>query len=166
MIKQKKTWNKRSKVLVEILRDRLKEIRPERVKSLNDYLDQDNNPTDDVRRSAGVYVIFREKKPLYVGSAGINHTLWCRIRDLFYWHRPYKGNRYNHTLSNKMYEAFNSKDKVENYLKSCKIVIFPEDDDTNAKALEYFLITILRPICNSEINKKKDCIYFLKSELS
>jgi len=106
---------------------------------------------------AGVYCIYNEKKEIiYVGSAGLSHTLMYRIGDLFVYNKNSKKNRFHHTLTYKLIhdpdpKKFNNIYEVRKYyLEECRFKIIIADSDAEAHALEHLLILLFKPPFNDE----------------
>lgn len=156
---------KDTELLLDHLHKQVNSIKWNEAKTIGDYIIDNHTPNSEVQKTAGVYVIFNDTESLYVGAAGINHALKNRVKNLLYHHNPYNGNHYNHILSNTMYKACHSFKKIEGYLKKSKIVMISEGDDAGAKTLEHFLISILKPKCNSEINDRETILEFWKAAL-
>lgn len=129
--------------------------------SFADFLYEDGSwrkPPKHKLDFGGVYVIYEQGKPIYVGSAGKGkHTLRYRLGDLFH---DYKGQkegerRYYHTLTRKLLKGelkrFNSLDEVRHFFfDKCSIRILRIDSVSQAKVMESVLIELLKPMYNSE----------------
>jgi len=110
---------------------------------------------------AGVYCIYNEKKEIiYVGSAGLSHTLMYRIGDLFVYNKNSKKNQFHHTLTYKLLHDKNLKkfkrikEVRKYYLKKCRFKIIITDSDAEAHALEQLLILLFVPEYNNETKSK------------
>jgi len=101
---------------------------------------------------AGVYCIYNEKKEIiYVGSAGLSHTLMYRIGDLFVYNKNSKKNQFHHTLTYKLKKEFGDIGKVRNYyFENCRFKVIIADSDAEAHALEHLLILLFKPPFNDE----------------
>ncbi|MFP3191073.1 MAG: hypothetical protein RXR31_07065 [Thermoproteota archaeon] len=102
---------------------------------------------------AGVYCIYNEKKEIiYVGSAGLSHTLRYRIGDLFFYDENSKRSPFHHTLTYKLKKEFGDIGKVRDYyFENCRFKIIIADSDAEAHALEQLLILLFGPKYNNEI---------------
>lgn len=92
---------------------------------------------NDVKKenNGGVYIIHHKNRAIYVGST--NHFN-VRFIDMLY--------ESTHTLYNKVYNKFNNKEKVKNFLKEkCMYKIKIENNLRKRELLEHFVIVILNP---------------------
>jgi len=106
---------------------------------------------------AGVYCIYdiRKKKIIYIGSAGLSHTLMYRIGDLFVYNKNSKKNQFHHTLTYKLTKERGDINEVKNYyLNDCRFKIIIADSDAEAHALEQLLILLFKPEYNDETEKQ------------
>ena len=98
----------------------------------------------------GVYIIFENKTPIYVGSTS---NLRKRISDFIFHHINPKAN--THILTEKLVkERFKTKKGFYNFLRSkCILIPITTNSLIEAKILEAILIGILKPKYNAEIRK-------------
>jgi excinuclease UvrABC nuclease subunit len=107
-------------------------------------------------RYAGVYCIYENEKIIYVGSAGLSHTLRYRIGDLFVYNENSKKSKFHHTLTYKLIydkdlRRYANIDQVRDfYFKDCRFKVIITDSDAETHALEYLLIMLFKPPFNNE----------------
>lgn len=115
----------------------------------------------DIPKKPGVYTIYEDKKPMYIGSTGKgNANLKSRFHDLFYYNKkkyPDKkkpSDPFNHTLTfrladpNKIGRFKHPEDVRYFYLNKCSFKVVETETVHEARALESILILQLRPIYN------------------
>ncbi|MCK5043153.1 MAG: hypothetical protein KAR51_03940 [Candidatus Aenigmarchaeota archaeon] len=111
----------------------------------------------------GVYILFKENSPVYVGSTGKNkRTIQKRIADFLYYNPEPMSEKFSdrtrHSLTNKLFvenkktKKFELKDFYKSLSKNWQIKVLETEDEISAKVLEYALIMLLRTKYNSEIN--------------
>ena len=104
----------------------------------------------------GVYVIYENGKPIYVGSSGRGKAnLGTRLHDLFYFNpNPRSKDPWNHTLSHKLMDPdkigrFKTIDHLTNfYFTKCTFRYIAMKNIREAKVLENLMILKLNPRYN------------------
>jgi len=146
--------------VISKLQDKCKTLGSLPFRDFNDYINKKGTGICKLKECpklrdlmyAGVYCIYNEKKEIiYVGSAGLSHTLRYRIGDLFVYNENSKKSPFHHTLTYKLEKEFGDIDKVRDYyFEKCKFKIIIADSDAEAHALEYLLILLFGPKYNNE----------------
>ena len=116
---------------------------------------------EDMPKKPGVYIIFEELEPIYIGSTGKgNANLRTRFHDLFYYNKKNYPNKkrpsdpFNHTLTYRLVDPykigrFEHPDEVRNfYLNECSFRLVETETVQEARALESILILQLNPKYN------------------
>lgn len=117
--------------------------------------------------SAGVYVLYDGDEICYVGSAGSNHTVRYRIKDLFAYNESYEGKseRWGHNLTWKLMRDVENKhkisekiDDVRDFYFKCRFKFIKAKEDADAHAIEQVLIMLFKPKYNGESDKKNNSL--------
>jgi hypothetical protein len=147
--------------VISKLQDKCKTLSSLPFRDFNDYINKERTGICKLKECpklrelmyAGVYCIYdiRKKKIIYIGSAGLSHTLMYRIGDLFVYNKNSKKNQFHHTLTYKLTKERGDINEVKNYyLNDCRFKIIIADSDAEAHALEQLLILLFEPEYNNE----------------
>ena len=148
--------------VISKLQDKCKTLSSLPFRDFNDYINKERTGICKLKecpklrelRYAGVYCIYdirENKKIIYIGSAGLSHTLMYRIGDLFVYNQNSKKNQFHHTLTYKLKKEFGDIDKVKDYyFENCRFKVIIADSDAEAHALEQLLILLFGPKYNNE----------------
>jgi len=151
--------------VISNLQDKCKTLSSLPFRDFNDYINKERTGICKLKecpklrelRYAGVYCIYdiRENKIIYIGSAGLSHTLMYRIGDLFVYNQNSKKNQFHHTLTYKLKKEFGDIGEVKRYyLNDCRFKVIIADSDAEAHALEQLLILLFEPPFNDEIKNQ------------
>jgi len=153
--------------VISNLQDKCKTLSSLPFRDFKDYINKERTGIGKLKeypkvrelRYAGVYCIYdiRENEEIiYVGSAGLSHTLMYRIGDLFVYNQNSKKNQFHHTITYKLIydedlKKFNNIDEVKDYyFNDCRFKVIITDSDAEAHALEQLLILLFGPKYNNE----------------
>jgi len=151
--------------VINKLQDKCKTLSSLPFQDFNDYINKKGTGICKLKECpklrdlmyAGVYCIYNEKKEIiYVGSAGLSHTLMYRIGDLFVCNQNSIKSKFHHTLTYKLIynpdlKKFDNIYEVRKYyIEECKFKIIIADTDAEAHALEQLLILLFNPRYNNE----------------
>jgi hypothetical protein len=139
--------------VTELIREKWIEFKHSRRLDFKDFIKQDTwGPVSGQLEFKGVYVVFEDDNPIYVGSAGKgNHVLKYRIGDLFGYSPGAKTNPFYHTLTRKLVrKRGNVKDLKQAlddvrrfYLENCSFKAVETDTIDQARMLEQVFIILL-----------------------
>ena len=150
--------------VVEIIQQKWYELQKSNNLNFRDYLNDNWRPKHGRLEFQGVYVVYKGKAPIYVGSAGKGtHVLKWRISDMFYCPNA-KKNKFYHTLTRKLVEKHLSEEHgvshaVEEavnavrtfYLRKCSFKVARTENMDEARMLEQaFILALEHPEYNSE----------------
>ena len=150
---------------LDFLRDKYEELTNSNKLQFIDLIDTTTWRTKHIKdtpmikklESAGCYVIYEVENPIapiYVGVAGKNHGVRNRINDLFFSSKSFN---FYHSLTEKLIKEFGDIQKVRKfYLDKCYLKVVYVNNDSEAIALEGFLILTLDPLRNKETLKELD----------
>jgi len=145
--------------VISNLQDKCKTLSSLPFRNFKDYINKEKTGIGKLKeypmirdlRYAGVYCIYENEEIIYVGSAGLSHTLMYRIGDLFVYNENSKRSKFHHTLTYKLMEKFGNIYKVRDfYFENCRFKFIITDSDAEARALEYLLILLFKPPFNNE----------------
>jgi hypothetical protein len=90
--------------LLQLIKEKIEEIQHLNFHSFKELLDEKYRPKKGVLNFCGVYIIYEDNKPIYVGAAGNGrHFLRYSIGDLFADYKTKTGEiKYYHTLTRKL----------------------------------------------------------------
>jgi hypothetical protein len=144
--------------VVEIIQQKWYELQKSNNLNFRDYLNDNWRPKHGRLEFQGVYVVYKGKAPIYVGSAGKGtHVLKWRISDMFYCPNAEKNNFY-HTLTRKLVKKYLAEEHgvshgIEEainavrtfYLRKCSFKVVQAKNMDEARMLEQAFILLLKP---------------------
>ena len=139
--------------VTEFIREKWIEFKHSGRLDFKDFVEQDSwRPISGQLEFKGVYIIFENDTPIYVGSAGKgNHVLKYRIGDLFGYSPGAKTDPFYHTLTRKLVRTRRNVKDLEQalhdvrtfYLENCSFKVIKTDTIDQARMLEHVFIILL-----------------------
>ena len=140
--------------VLQLIKDKWAELSNSQFLDFKDFIEKSSwRPQGGKLECIGVYIIYEQRVPIYVGSAGKgNHVLKYRISDLFSY-SPKSKNHFYHTLTKKLtidYSKKKGKTTLEAldcirrfYLEKCSFKYVQTDTIDQARMLEQVFILLL-----------------------
>lgn len=137
------------------VRDKWVELKRASRFHFSDRVDEKGNIQKGLFEFKGVYVIYHNEEPIYVGSAGKGgHVLRYRLMDLFAYSPHAKRNHYYHTLTKKLVKNGDFHDRFavwKFYRKSCTFKVIETENMDQARLLEQaFMVLYRHPKYNAQ----------------
>lgn len=138
--------------LLTFIKEKCEEFQRTEYHSFKEFINDDYRYRKGIFEHPGVYVIYKDDSPIYVGSAGKGkHHLGIRIHDLFWDYKKKTGERrYYHPLTEKLSKHKSLNEVRRFYIEECRLRVLKTDTVRQARLMEAFLIELLNPKYNSE----------------